>query len=175
MGELMKQIQKGKFTLAMMRDQFEDILKMGSFGQIMQMIPGLNNMPKESEQASQKELQSTDIGLIEKSPTRRMRICRGSGVHPNYIQELINVYRPFAAAAGKMKKLPFGKNGELPKNPAQMGKLANMMPASFLKQISGQSGFMNLMQKFQGAEQGMDMSNMQNMMKNMGNYQKMMK
>ena len=40
------------------RDQFQNILKMGSFGQIMQMIPELNNLPKESEQASQKRLQS---------------------------------------------------------------------------------------------------------------------
>lgn len=191
--ELMKQIQKGKFTLAMMRDQFQNILKMGSFGQIMQMIPGLNNLPKESEQASQKRLQSflvmmdsmteeelnsSDISIIENSRSRRERICRGSGVLPHYINELVAVYKPFAAAAGKMKKLPFGKNGELPKNPAQMGKLANMMPQGFLKQIGGQQGFMNLMQKFQGAEGGdamKNMANMQNMMKNMGNYQKMMR
>merc|ERR1712154_711894 len=110
--ELMNQIKKGKFTLSMIRDQFQNILKMGSFGQIMQMIPGLNNLPKESEQASQKrlqsflvmmdsmtqeELQAPDISIIETSPSRRRRICRGSGVNPHYIQELINIYRPFAA------------------------------------------------------------------------------
>ena len=214
--ELMKQIQKGKFTLAMMRDQFQNILKMGSFGQIMQMIPGLNNLPKESEQASQKRLQSflvmmdsmteeelnaPDISIIEKSESRCRRICKGkcsvhilfeyalcvcsiyiifvhcyqskgSGVMPHYIKELLAVYRPFAAAAGKMKKMPFGKNGELPKNPAQMGKLANLMPQGFLKQIGGQQGFMNLMQKFQGAEAGQggmpDMAKMQKMMQSMG-------
>ena len=99
--ELMKQIQKGKFTLAMMRDQFQNILKMGSFGQIMQMIPGLNNLPKESEQASQKRLQSflvmmdsmteeelnaPDISIIERSESRCRRICQGSGVMPHYIK-----------------------------------------------------------------------------------------
>eukprot|EP00483_Globobulimina_turgida_P008330 UN08347 len=128
---------------------------------------------------TQEELESSDgVKMIEKSQSRRQRICRGSGVLPHYINELIAVYKPFAAAAGKMKKLPFGKNGELPKNPQQMGKLASMMPQSFLKQIGGQSGFMNLMQKFQGAEGGdamKNMSNMQNMMKNMGNYTKMMR
>jgi len=191
--ELMKQIQKGKFNLAMMRDQFQNILKMGSFGQIMQMIPGLNNMPKESEQASQKRLQSflvlmdsmteeelnnPDISFLETSRSRRERICKGSGVMPHYINELLAVYKPFAAAAGKMKKLPFGKNGELPKNPQQMGKLASMMPQSFLKQIGGQSGFMDLMGKLQGAEGGDAMKNMQNMqsmMKNMGSMQKLMR
>eukprot|EP01084_Bolivina_argentea_P011558 21600_1 len=126
--ELMDNIKKGKFTLSMMRDQFQNILKMGSFGQIMQMIPGLNNLPKESEQASQKRLQSflimmdsmteeeleaTDISIIERSISRRQRICRGAGIHPNYINELVAVYRPFAAAASKMKKIPIGKNGEI--------------------------------------------------------------
>merc|ERR1719356_20790 len=124
---------------------------------------------------TEEELNAPDISIIEKSESRCRRICKGSGVMPHYIKELLAVYRPFAAAAGKMKKMPFGKNGELPKNPAQMGKLANMMPASFLKQIGGQSGFMNLMQKFQGAEDGMDMTKMQNMMKNMGASQKLMK
>jgi len=184
---LLKQIQRGKFTLKMMRDQFQNILKMGSFGQIMSMIPGLNNLPKESEQASQKRLQSflilmdsmtdeelnaPDISIIERSESRMRRICQGSGVMPRYITELLQVYKPFAAAAGKMKKMPFGKNGELPKNPAQMGKLANMMPQGFLKQIGGQQGFMNLLQKFQGAEGGAggmpNMQQMQKMMQSMG-------
>lgn len=188
---LLKQIQKGKFTLKMMRDQFQNILKMGSFVQIMAMIPGLNNLPKESEHASQKRLQSflilmdsmteeelnaPDISIIERSESRMRRICRGSGVMPRYITELLQVYKPFAAAAGKMKKMPFGKNGELPKNPAQMGKLANMMPQGFLKQIGGQQGFMNLLQKFQGAEGGAgggaggmpNMQQMQKMMQSMG-------
>merc|ERR1719251_242538 len=127
---------------------------------------------------TEEELNSPDISIIEKSESRCRRICKGSGVMPHYIKELLAVYRPFAAAAGKMKKLPFGKNGELPKNPQQMGKLANMMPQGFLKQIGGQQGFMNLMQKFQGAEGGdamKNMTNMQNMMKNMGKYQKMMR
>merc|ERR1712241_1283089 len=114
------------------------ILKMGSFGQIMQMIPGLNNMPKESEQASQKRLQSflvmmdsmteeepnsPDISIIEKSESRCRRICRGSGVMPHYIKELLAVYKPFAAAAGKMRKMPLGKNGEMP----DMAKMQKMM------------------------------------------------
>ena len=184
--ELINNIKKGKFNLRMMKDQFQNILKMGSFGQIMSMIPGLNNLPKESEQQSQKRLQSflilmdsmtdeeldSDISLIEKNPSRIKRICRGSGIHPNYIRELINVYKPFSAAAAKMKKLPFGKNGELPKNPSQLGSLSSMIPQNVLKQIGGQAGFMNLMQKFQNAESGKgggmpSMQNMQNMMNSM--------
>ena len=47
---------------------------------------------------------------------------------PHFLRELIGVYKPFAAAAGKMKNLPFEKTGEVLKDPRQMGNLASMMP-----------------------------------------------
>ena len=192
--ELIAQIKKGKFTLRMMRDQFDNILKIGSFGSIMQMIPGLNQLPKQSEEASQKRLQSfmyimdsmtdeeldSDISLIEGSISRQKRIAMGSGVHLNAVRELIQVYKPFAQAIPKMKNLPWGKNGEMPKNPQQVGKLANMLPGNVLKQIGGQQGFMNLMQKFQNASDGgagamQQMANMQSMMKGMQRRQKVIR
>ena len=194
--QLVDKIKKGVFTLRMMQEQFKNILKMGSFSNIMQMIPGLSNaLPKEGEEASQKRLQnflylmdsmtaeeldSPDINIIALSASRQRRISRGSGVHPNYIKELINVYKPFEQAVKKMKKLPFGKDGQLPKNmmqnPNQMGQFANMIPQNVLKQMGGQQGFMNLMQRFQNAEKnGQDpmsaMSGMQSMMKNMKRMQ----
>ena len=171
---------------------------MGSFSNIMQMIPGLSNaLPNEGKEASEKRLQNflvimdsmTDeeldgsIDIIATSVSRQRRISQGSGVHPNYVRELINVYKPFSQAVSKMKKLPFGKNGEMPKNPQQMGKLANMIPPHMLKQIGGQQGFMNLMQKFQNAEGGGgnggnpmaglgNLANMQSMMKGMKKMQR---
>jgi len=194
--ELINNIRKGKFTLRMMKDQFDNILKMGSFSSILSMIPGLNNLPKESEQQSSKRFKNFltlmdsmtneeldgDIQLIERSQTRQQRISRGAGVHPQYLQELIQIYKPFAAFALKMKKMPFGKNGELPKNlnPSNMGKLANMIPSQVLKQIGGQHGLMDLMNKFQNADSSKDgtdsamsaLSNMQSMMKGMQNLNK---
>lgn len=191
--DLINNIRKGKFTLRMMKDQFDNILKLGSFSQIMSMIPGLNNLPKESEQQSSKRFKNFltlmdsmtneeldgDISIIEQSPSRQKRIARGAGVHPAYLQELIQIYKPFAAFALKMKKMPFGKNGELPKNlnPSNMGKLASMIPSQVLKQIGGQNGLMDLMNKFQNAESGggdpmAALSNMQSMMKGMQNLNK---
>ena len=38
--ELYKRIQHGEFTLRDMYEQFQNIMKMGPFGQIMGMIPG---------------------------------------------------------------------------------------------------------------------------------------
>jgi len=172
-----------------MRDQFQNILQMGSFSSIMQMIPGLNNLPKESEEASQKRLQNFlvimdsmtpdeldgDISVIEENAQRQQRICRGAGVHINYIRELITIYKPFAGFAKNMKKMPFGKNGDMPKNPGQLAKMANILPTNVLKQIGGQAGFMNLMQKFQNADADTAIQGMQNMQSRMKGMQRMAK
>lgn len=44
----MDSIQKGNFTMRILKDQLQNILKMGPVGQVMGMIPGFNNamMPK---------------------------------------------------------------------------------------------------------------------------------
>jgi len=46
--EIMDSIQKGNFTMRILKDQLQNILKMGPVGQVMGMIPGFNNamMPK---------------------------------------------------------------------------------------------------------------------------------
>lgn len=41
--ELVENLQKGQFTLRDMYEQFQNILKMGPFNQIMSMIPGFND------------------------------------------------------------------------------------------------------------------------------------
>ena len=46
--EMMDSIQKGNFTMRILKDQLQNILKMGPMGQVMGMIPGFGNsmMPK---------------------------------------------------------------------------------------------------------------------------------
>ena len=46
--EIMDSIQKGNFTMRILKDQLQNILKMGPVGQVMGMIPGFANnmMPK---------------------------------------------------------------------------------------------------------------------------------
>ena len=41
----MQNVAKGKFTLRDMRDQFENLMGMGSISKIMSMIPGFSNLP----------------------------------------------------------------------------------------------------------------------------------
>lgn len=49
--EIAKTIQEGKFTLRMMKDQFQSVLNMGSLGSVISMIPGMNSnlIPKGKE------------------------------------------------------------------------------------------------------------------------------
>ena len=48
--EMMESIQKGNFTMRILKDQLQNILKMGPVGQVMGMIHGFANsmMPKVS-------------------------------------------------------------------------------------------------------------------------------
>lgn len=41
--DLMKEIAKGNFTLRILREQLQNIQKMGPMNQVMSMIPGLSN------------------------------------------------------------------------------------------------------------------------------------
>ena len=56
--ELMQKLHKGQFTLRDMYEQFQNIMKMGPFGQIMNMIPGFSQdfMNKSTEQESMARL-----------------------------------------------------------------------------------------------------------------------
>ena len=56
--ELMNKIKHGEFTLRDMYEQFQNIMKMGPFGQIMGMIPGFSQdfLSKGSEQESMARL-----------------------------------------------------------------------------------------------------------------------
>lgn len=51
---MMKNLKEGKFTLRDMRDQFQQVLSMGSIGQLASMIPGLNSnlITKDKEKES---------------------------------------------------------------------------------------------------------------------------
>ena len=46
--DMMDDIQKGNFTMRILKDQLQNIMKMGPVGQVMGMIPGFGNsmMPK---------------------------------------------------------------------------------------------------------------------------------
>lgn len=174
--ELMKKLKQGHFTLRDMYEQFQNIMKMGPFGQIMGMIPGFSSdfLTKGGEQESMarlkklmtimdsmndEELDSLDgERLLSKQPGRTQRVARGAGVSVREVNELLTQYKKFAQMVKKMggiKGLFKGKGGDMSKNvnPTQMAKLNNqmakMMDPRVLQQMGGMQGLQNMMRQFQ--------------------------
>lgn len=96
--ELLEKIKHGQFTMRDMYEQFQNIMKMGPFSQIMGMIPGFSQdfMTKGSEQESvarlkrlmtimdsmcDNELDNRDgAKLFSKQAGRVTRVAQGAGV-----------------------------------------------------------------------------------------------
>ncbi|PIO55561.1 Signal peptide binding domain protein, partial [Teladorsagia circumcincta] len=180
--ELVSRLKHGLFTLRDMYEQFQNIMKMGPFSQIMSMIPGFGPefMTKGNEKESVGRLKrlmtimdsmsDTELDhpkaseLFTKEPGRVVRVARGSGTTQADVRDLLSQYKKFADMVKKMgsiKGLFSGKNGDInPKNvnPAQMMKLnqqmAKMMDPRVLQQMGGMGGLQNMMAQLQKAGGG---------------------
>ncbi|GFR62240.1 signal recognition particle 54 kDa protein [Elysia marginata] len=118
--ELMKKLKHGQFTLRDMYEQFQNIMKMGPFSQIMGMIPGFSSdfMTKGSEQESMARLKKLMTimdsmndheldslegeKLFSRCPGRATRVARGAGVSVREVNELLTQYKKFAQMVKKM-------------------------------------------------------------------------
>ncbi|GMR48749.1 hypothetical protein PMAYCL1PPCAC_18944 [Pristionchus mayeri] len=180
--ELVKKLKQGVFTLRDMYEQFQNIMKMGPFSQIMSMIPGFGPdfMTKGNEQESVNRLKRLMTimdsmsdpeldhhkasDLFTKEPTRVARVARGSGTSQHDVRELLSQYKKFSDMVkkmGSMKGLFNSKTGDInPKNinPAKMAQLnqsmAKMMDPRILQQMGGMGGLQNMMQQLQKASGG---------------------
>ncbi|KAK7506942.1 hypothetical protein BaRGS_00001793 [Batillaria attramentaria] len=177
--ELMKKLKHGQFTLRDMYEQFQNIMKMGPFSQIMGMIPGFSSdfMTKGTEQESMarlkrlmtimdsmndQELDSLDgEKLFSRCPGRAQRVARGAGVSVRDVNELLTQYKKFAQMVKKMGGIKgLFKGGDMSKNvnPAQMAKLnqqmAKMMDPRVLQQMGGMQGLQGMMRQFQQGAAG---------------------
>ncbi len=114
--DLEKKIKKNDFTLDDYLDQMKKIRKMGSFKQILGMLPGI---PKEVREAEFDEKQLLKIDAIitsmtkeeRRNPkilnaTRRIRIAKGSG---NKVQDINRFMESFEQMQKMMKKMMNGK------------------------------------------------------------------
>lgn len=114
--ELEKKLKKNEFTLDDYLDQMKKIRKMGSFKQILAMLPGI---PKEIREAEFDERQLLRIDAIITSMTteerknpkilnasRRIRIANGSG---NKVQDINRFMEQFEQMQKMMKKMTNSK------------------------------------------------------------------
>jgi signal recognition particle subunit SRP54 len=114
--DLEKKIKKNEFTLDDYLDQMKKIRKMGSFKQLLAMVPGV---PKEIKDAEFDEKQLLRIDAIITSMTakerrnpkilnasRRIRIAKGSG---NKVQDINRFMEQFEQMQKLMKQMANGK------------------------------------------------------------------
>ena len=166
--ETMKNITEGKFSVRDLRDQLQNIMKMGPLSKMAGMIPGMSNMMGDmnDEEGSDKlkrmiyicdsmtvkELDSDGKIFIEQ-PTRMTRVAIGSGTSVREVEELLSQQRTMAGMAKKVK-----------------GGMANMQRAQAMAQGANRNQQMAAMQKrmqSMGGGQGMGGMDMNAMMKMM--------
>ncbi|XP_063234031.1 signal recognition particle subunit SRP54 [Bacillus rossius redtenbacheri] len=177
--ELIEKIKHGQFTLRDMYEQFQNIMKMGPFSQIMGMIPGFSQdfLSKGSEQESMTRLKKLmtimdsmndeeldnqeGAKVFSKQGGRVVRVAQGAGVTEKEVKDLISQYTKFAAVVKKMGGIKgLFKGGDMAKNvnQAQMAKLnqqmAKMMDPRVLHQMGGMSGLQNMMRQLQQGASG---------------------
>lgn len=162
--ELLQKLSEGSFTLRLMYEQFQNILKMGPIGQVFSMLPGFSAevMPKGHEKESQAkikrymtmmdsmtnaELDSTNPKIFNDS--RALRIARGSGRTVREVVEMLEEYKRLAKVWSKMKGLKIPKKGDMSALSRNMNvqHMSKVLPPQMLKQIGGMGGLQSLMKQ----------------------------
>ena len=124
--ETMKHIQEGIFTVRDLRDQLQNIMKMGPLSKMAGMIPGLGQMMQGMDDAdgaekmkrmiyicdamTAKELDS-DGKVFVQQPTRLTRVAGGSGTSVREVEDLLSQQRMMAGMAKKMGGLTKNMKG----------------------------------------------------------------
>lgn len=115
--EAVEKLRTASFTLEDFLDQFQQVRRMGSMGQLLGMLPGAASALKQAE------VSDKDLGRVEaiirsmtlderRNPkiidgSRKRRIARGSGTTP---QDVNGILRQFAEAQKMMKAIAGGRS-----------------------------------------------------------------
>ena len=116
-AELEKKLRKSQFTLEDFRDQMVQIRKMGSFSDLINMIPGMGNMKQlKNLQVDDREFVRIEAIINSMTPherrqhaiingSRRKRIAKGSGTR---VQDVNKLLKSYAQILKMMKKINKG-------------------------------------------------------------------
>eukprot|EP01097_Dermamoeba_algensis_P007778 TRINITY_DN4974_c0_g1_i1.p1 TRINITY_DN4974_c0_g1~~TRINITY_DN4974_c0_g1_i1.p1 ORF type:complete len:406 (+),score=101.58 TRINITY_DN4974_c0_g1_i1:282-1499(+) len=157
--QLMQRLSQGIFTLRDMYEQFQNILKMGPLGKVMEMIPGFSNLIKNApgvdsgskvkvymtimDSMTDDELDESKWLTGKTKDSRIIRIARGSGRSLREVNELLEQYKHFEKVMKKMKGLKIGKGGNI--QGRNLNQVSNLLPANLMKQLGGVGGMQNLL------------------------------
>ena len=129
---LARKMQKGKsFDMVDLRDQMEQMQKMGGMASLMDKLPGAANLPDAvKNQTNDKEVRRTIAIINSMTPqerkfpavikgSRKKRIAAGSGVQIQDVNRLLKQHLQMSKmmkkmAKGGMKKMLRGMQGQLP-------------------------------------------------------------
>ena len=129
---LARKMQKGKsFDMVDLRDQMEQMQKMGGMASLMDKLPGAANLPDAvKNQTDDKEVRRTIAIINSMTPqerkfpavikgSRKKRIAAGSGVQIQDVNRLLKQHLQMSKmmkkmAKGGMKKMLRGMQGQLP-------------------------------------------------------------
>ena len=120
-AEVAEKLKKNSFDLNDLLDQMQQIHKMGSFGSIVNMRPGLSNKVKEEDldrgQDQMKQMESIILSMTKAerakpsiiNPSRKRRIAAGSGTR---VEDVNRVLRQFEQMQKMFKMFGGGKKGK---------------------------------------------------------------
>jgi signal recognition particle subunit SRP54 len=126
---LEKKVRNATFDLEDFLQQLQQVKKMGSLSQIMEMVPGFRNVTKQlpAEALDERQLKRVEAIIRSMTPgerhdpsvidgSRRRRIARGSGTQPHEVNQVLNQFRQVQKmmkmmSGGKGRGLPFGLLG----------------------------------------------------------------
>ncbi|MCP3921934.1 MAG: signal recognition particle protein [Desulfobacterales bacterium] len=115
-AELEKKFRKNQFTLEDFKDQMVSIRKMGSFSDLIKMIPGMgNNKQLKNLNVDDKEFVRIEAIINSMTPkerskhsiingSRRKRIAKGSGTKVQDVNKLLKNYTQVMKMMKKLKK-----------------------------------------------------------------------
>ncbi|MCJ1392757.1 Signal recognition particle [Xylographa bjoerkii] len=190
--DTMKHIQEGIFTVRDLRDQLQNIMKMGPLSKMAGMIPGLGQMMHgmDDNEGAEKmkrmiyicdsmneaELDS-DGKIFMAQPSRMTRVAGGSGTSVREVEDLLSQQRMMAGMAkkmGGMQKSMKGAQGAMGGGNRQQQMAAMQKRMQSLGAGAGTPGGaggmpdMGALMKMMGGAGGAGMPDMQSMMKSLG-------
>lgn len=158
--EMYKRLTEGVFTLRDMYDQFETVAKLGPLNKVMDMIPGMSEMVRNSNgvdgslrikrfqhMMDSMTVEELDNAKINFSQSRKERIARGSGRHPQEVEELLMEYKRISKVVGQVGKMS-KKNmslEQMSRNTSQT--FGQFMDPRMMAQFGGQGGMQKLMKQ----------------------------
>ncbi|KAL6647564.1 hypothetical protein ACP70R_015001 [Stipagrostis hirtigluma subsp. patula] len=160
--ELLQKLTQGAFTLRVMYQMFESLLKMGPLGQVFSMLPGFSAelMPKGKEKEGQakikrymtmmdsmtdEELDSTNTKLLNES--RITRIARGSGRHLRDVRDMLEEHKRIAKVWSKIKPPKPFNNNRKPKPDTYIQQILQALPPNMVNQMGGMAGLQTVVKQ----------------------------